>query len=55
MEEKVEELSKALENATKSLVEAEDQREKFKLEGSQVRLFNKHYEYKEGENTPCTI
>ena len=35
-EEKVEELSKALMVATKSLAEAEDQREKFKFEGSQV-------------------
>ena len=33
----MEELSKALDNATISLVEAEDQKEKFKVEGSQVR------------------
>ena len=32
----MEELSKSLENTTKSLMEAEDQREKFKQEGSQV-------------------
>ena len=33
----MEELSKALDNATISLAEAEDQQEKFKVEGSQVR------------------
>ena len=32
----MEELSKALSNTTVSLAEAEDQREKFKVEGSQV-------------------
>ncbi|PFX29753.1 rab GTPase-activating protein 1-like [Stylophora pistillata] len=36
-EEKVEELSKALSNATISLVESEDQREKLEVEGSQVK------------------
>lgn len=36
-EEKVEELSKALSNTTVSLAEAEDQREKFKEEGAQVK------------------
>ena len=35
-EEKVEQLSKALDNATISLAEAEDQREKLKVEGAQV-------------------
>lgn len=33
----MEELSKSLENTTKSLMEAEDQREKFKQEGSQIK------------------
>ena len=35
-DEKVEELSKALDNTTISLAEAEDQLEKFKVEGAQV-------------------
>lgn len=37
-EEKVEELSKALDNTTISLAEAEDQLEKFKVEGAQVNF-----------------
>lgn len=36
-DEKVEELSKALDNTTISLAEAEDQLEKFKVEGAQVK------------------
>ena len=40
-EEKVEELSKALGNATISLAEAEDQREKLTAEGAQVSKLTK--------------
>ena len=40
-------MSKALDNTTISLAEAEDQLEKFKVEGAQVSFLTSLFQYKE--------